>query len=309
MRIGVYGVGGVGGYFGGLLARSGLDVRFIARGAHLAPLRERGLRVRSVRGDFEVPVTVTDVPEEAGPCDVVFLAVKSYDTEGAAARLEPMLAEGGAVISLQNGVDNEGVLARHLGWERVIGGAALIFSSIAEPGVIEHTGGTTMILFGEMDGTRSERAERLLEVCRSAGVDAAIPDDIRVVLWLKFAFICAHAGMTATVRLPLGEIRDSEPAWAMYRRIVEEVGRIAAAEGVPLPPELVEEQFELAQSLEAGGFSSLHYDLTHGKRMELEALHGTAVRLARRHGVPAPMCEAVYAILAPWAARNEAGGR
>jgi 2-dehydropantoate 2-reductase len=307
MRIAVYGAGGVGGYFGGLLARAGLDVRFLTRGAHLDAIRERGLRVRSVRGDFEVRVQASDSPEDLGPGDYVLFCVKSYDTDEAAARLEPMLAEGGAVISLQNGVDNEERIARHIGWERVMGGAALIFSAIAEPGVIDHTGGTTMILFGEMDGTRSERAERLLEACRSAGVDAAIPDDIRVVLWLKFAFICAHAGMTATVRLPLGEVRDSEPAWAMYRRIVEEVGRIAAAEGVPLPPELVEEQFELARGLEPGGFSSLHHDMTHGKRMELEALHGTAVRLARKHGVPAPMCEAVYAILAPWAARNQAG--
>lgn len=309
MRIAVYGAGGVGGYFGGRLAHAGLDVRLIGRGAHLAAIRERGLRVRSVRGDFEVAVLASDAPEEIGPCDYVLFCVKSYDTEDAAGRLGPLLAEGGAVISLQNGVDNEEAIARHVGWEHVMGGAALIFSAVAEPGLVDHTGGTTRMLFGEMDGSRSERAERLLAACRSAGVDAVVPDDIRVVVWTKFAFICAHAGMTAAARLPLGEIRGSEPAWAMFRRIVEEVAAIAAAAGVRLPGETVEEQLALARSLEPEGFSSLHHDMTHGKRMELEALHGTAVRLAREHGVPAPMCEAVYAILAPWAARNEAGGR
>lgn len=305
MRIAVYGAGGVGGYFGGRLAQAGLDVRFIARGAHLEAIRERGLRVRSVGGDFEVAAQATDDPAEIGPCDAVWVCVKSYDTDEVGAALAPLLGDDTAVVSFQNGVDNEERLAAHVGDERVVGGVALIFSTIAEPGVIAHTGGTTRILFGEMDGRRTERVKLLEEACRSAGVDVEVPPDIRQALWMKFSFILAHAGMTASVRLPLGEIRDQESSWAMFRRIVEEVVAVAAAEGVELPEGVVDRQLALAGVLEPGSYSSLYHDLTHGRRMELEALHGTAVRLATKHGVPAPMCEAVYATLAPWAARNE----
>ncbi|MDR5682429.1 MAG: 2-dehydropantoate 2-reductase [Armatimonadota bacterium] len=308
MKIAVYGAGGVGGYFGGRLALAGADVHLIARGAHLEALGQRGLRVRSLAGDFEVRLPATDEPERIGPCDAVLFCVKSYDTEEAASRLPPLLREGTAVVSLQNGVDNEEKIARAVGWEHVLGGAAFVFATIASPGVIAHTAGPGRIVFGEMDGTRSERATRLLEACRRAGVDAELHSDIRTVLWDKFAFICAQAGLTAAVRLPIGEIRGAPASWAMFRRIVEEVCAVAAAEGVPLPQDTADRHQEFAQRLEPDSLSSLHHDMTSGRRMELEALHGTVVRLARKHGIDVPMSQAVYAILEPWARRNAAGG-
>jgi 2-dehydropantoate 2-reductase len=141
MRIAVYGAGGVGGYFGGRLAQAGADVAFIARGAHLRALREHGLRVRSVKGDFAVQVPATDDPADIGPCDHVLFCVKAFDTEPAAARLGPLVGDDTAVVSLQNGVDNEEKLALAVGQDHVLGGAAFIFAGIAEPGVIVHTGG------------------------------------------------------------------------------------------------------------------------------------------------------------------------
>ena len=141
MRIGVVGTGGLGGYFGGRLARAGADVHFVARGAHLAALRSDGLRVRSVRGDFELPVNATDDPAEIGACDVVLVCVKSFDTEAAAASLPPLLHDRTGVLTLQNGVDNEEKLAAAIGEERVLGGAAYILASISEPGVIRDAGG------------------------------------------------------------------------------------------------------------------------------------------------------------------------
>lgn len=310
MKVGVLGTGGVGGYFGGRLARSGTEVRFLARGEHLHALREKGLRVRSTLGDFSLLVHATDVPAEIGECDYVLFCVKSFDTEEVAGQLGPLIGEGTAVLSLQNGIDNEGKIASAIGWEHVMGGAAFLFSTIAEPGVIDHTGGPARIVFGEMDGhrERTPRAERLLELFVRASVDADLSTDIRSVLWNKFAFICAQAGMTASVRLSVGEIREVPESWAMFRRIVEEVAIVAVAEGVVIGPKAIDRHLDFARELEASSTSSLHYDLTHGRRMELEALHGTLVRLARDHGIAIPMSEAVHAILKPWAVRNEARG-
>src|SRR5215472_460380 len=160
MRVAVYGAGGVGGYFGGRLAQAGADVHFIARGAHLRALREHGLRVRSVTGDFAVRAAATDDPADVGPCDFVLFCVKTFDTDAAASRLGPLLGADTAVVSLQNGVENEEKLARAVGDGHVMGGAAFIFAHVAGPGVIAHTGGPATITFGELDGHTSQRANR-----------------------------------------------------------------------------------------------------------------------------------------------------
>jgi 2-dehydropantoate 2-reductase len=303
MKIGVIGAGGVGGYFGARLAQAGNDVAVVARGGHLRAIREHGLRVRSALGDATVEVAASDDPRDIGPCDVVLLCVKSYDTEAAAALLPAMLGDGAAVLSLQNGVENEEILSTVLGANRVIGGAAYIFSSIAEPGVIEHTGGPARLVFGELDAQRSPRTERFLGACRGAGIDAEIAGDIRVVLWSKFAFICATAGMTAATRLPLGDIRGCPESWDMFARIVDEVLDLARREGVQLADDASAQLIGLAGGLEPHSYSSLHHDLVTGHRMELEALHGTVVARARRLGLPVPSCEAINAILQPWALR------
>jgi len=304
MRVAVYGAGGVGGYFGGRLARAGADVHFIARGAHLRALREHGLRVRSVKGDFEVQASATDDPADVGPCDYVLFCVKAFDTAVAAARLGPLVGDATAVVSLQNGVENEEELARAVGEDHVMGGAAFIFAEIAEPGVIRHTGGPASITFGELDGRASERARRLLADCEQAGIGAELSATIKTVLWAKLAFICAQAGLTAAARLPIGDIRSADAAWAAFGRMVAEVCAVAAADGYPVPPAAQERALALAQAAEPGSFSSLHDDLVAGRRMELEALHGFVVRRAAQHGVAVPTSEAVYAVLQPWAIRN-----
>jgi 2-dehydropantoate 2-reductase len=305
MKIAVVGAGGVGGYFGGRLALAGHDVAVVARGPHLAAIRQRGLRVRSVKGDFTAVVQASDDLTEFEPCEVVLFCVKSYDTEAAAARLGPLLGEETAVVSLQNGIDNEEKIAATIGPGHVVGGAAFIFSTIAEPGVVAHTGGPARIVFGELDGARTARIEQLLVACHDAGIDAEIPADIRVVLWTKLAFICAVSGMTAAVRLPLGEIRDCAESWAMFRQIVAEVAVLAGAEGVRLGEDVVEQQVRFAAGLPPESYSSLHHDLVSGRRMELEALHGAVIRRAARVGFAAAASEGIYAILRPWALRNE----
>jgi len=307
MRVAVVGVGGVGGYFGGRLAAAGNDVHLMARGQHLEAIRRAGLEVRSVAGDFHVRPPATDDPAEVGPVDLVLVCVKSYDTEPVARSIGPMVGEGTGVLSLQNGVDNEEVLAAAVGPDHVLGGAAFIFARITGPGVVTHVGGPGRITIGELSGSRSERVERFAERFDEAGVPAEVSDDVRAVLWSKLAFICAQAGLTAGVRLPIGELREVPETMDLFRRIVEEVMAVARAEGVELPADLVERHEEFARSLEPGSYASLYDDLVAGRRMELEALHGSVVGRARRHGVDVPACQAVYAILRPWALRNERG--
>jgi 2-dehydropantoate 2-reductase len=212
------------------------------------------------------------------------------------------------VVSLQNGVENEETIARTVGEDHVMGGAAFIFAEIVEPGVIVHTGGPASITFGELDGRISQRAELLRGWCEQAGLGPELSASIKTVLWAKLAFICAQAGMTAAVRLPIGEIRTVDAAWAMFRRLVAEVCAVAEADGNPVPQAAQQRALTLAQAAEPGSFSSLHDDLAAGRRMELEALHGFVVRRAAQHGLAVPASEAVYAILQPWAIRNQRSG-
>ncbi|QLG61381.1 2-dehydropantoate 2-reductase [Halorarum salinum] len=305
MKFAVFGAGGIGAYLGARLADAGHEVHLIARGSHLAALRDEGLHVESVAGDTTVDLPATDDPADVGPCDHVLFCVKAYDTRAAATDLSPLLGEDTAVVSFQNGVDNERWIAETIGEDHVVGGVAYVFSTIKEPGVVEHTGGPARFVFGELDGRRTDRIAALDDALSGCdGIDAVLADDVSVELWRKFALICAQAGMTAATRLPLGEIRETDAAWEMYGRIMEEVSAVARAEGVDLPDGTVAEWLEFASGLEPDTYSSLHYDLTHDKRMELDALHGSVVRHASGVGVDAPMNEAVHAILRPWADRN-----
>jgi 2-dehydropantoate 2-reductase len=201
MKFAVFGAGGVGGYLGARLADAGHDAHLIARGDHLAALQSSGLRVESIAGDTSVDPAATDDPVAVGPCDYVLFCVKSYDTREAASDLAPLLGEDTAVVSVQNGVDNEAWIAEEIGTGHVVGGVAYIFSTVAEPGVIGHTGGPARFVFGELDGERTDRIEALddsLSGC--AGIEAVLAEDVRVELWRKFCLICAQAGMTATTR-------------------------------------------------------------------------------------------------------------
>lgn len=304
VKIAVVAAGGLGGYFGARLAQAGEEVHLVARGAHLAAMAERGLTVRSVLGDFSVShdtVHATNDTSTIGPVEIVLFTVKSVDTDTAAALLPPLLGPETAVISLQNGVHNEERLAELIGWPHVAGGVAYVLTGIAEPGVIRHSGGPTRMAFGEMDGRRTPRLEAFLAACQRAGFQAELSSSIRTELWAKYAFICAQAGLTGAARKPIGVVRETPPTWELFREVIEEVERVARAEGVPLPNDLVERQLAVAQNLEPTDYASLYDDLAAGRRLELDALHGELVRRAARVGVPVPVSRVLYALLLPWA--------
>jgi 2-dehydropantoate 2-reductase len=299
MRVLVAGAGGVGGYFGARLARAGTAVTFLARGGHLEAIRRDGLRVRSaVDGEWTVRAEAVADVAELPPFDAVLFCVKSFDTERVAAALRPAVGPDTAVVSLQNGVDNEDVLERVLGPGHAVGGVAYVFASIEGPGVIVHRL-AGRVVFGELDGRASPRLERLRDAFAAAGVPADVSTDIRRALWEKYLMISAQAGLTALTRTPIGVIRAVPETRRMYRRIVEELAALAQASGVTLSEDVVDTIVKAADALAPEAFSSLHHDLVHGHRLELEALHGHAVRLGERLGVPTPMVFAVYAALRP----------
>src|ERR1700709_1871188 len=212
MRIAVVGTGGVGGGFGAALARAGADVSFIARGAHLAAMKDKGLQVRSDRGDIHlVPTRATDNPAEIGEVDIVLFCVKLWDVESAGQSIRPLIGADTAVIPLQNGVDAAERLIPILGPGAGMGGAGQISASIVAPGVIQQVGTFMRMIFGELDGRRSKRGDDFLSLCLKAGFEATLSEQIRTDLWMKFILLASNASMMAATRQPIGKLRDDVP--------------------------------------------------------------------------------------------------
>lgn len=299
MRIAVVGSGGVGGYFGGRLLAAGVDVSFIARGAHLEALRTRGLRIESPMGNVHFPrVAATADTTTIGPVDVVFFAVKLYDTDSATRLLPALIGGETVVIPLQNGVESVETLVRAVGRPHVAGGTAYVAAVISEPGVIQHTA-IDRLIFGELDGTRTPRLERLLEACRAADFQATLSEHIEVEIWTKFVHLSAFSGMTAVTRLPIGPLRDDPDLWAMSQAAVMETMAVAHAKGVGLAQSVFEDIVTNVQRLPPLSKSSLLQDLERGRPLELPWLSGAVVRLGRELGVETPIHRFITTVLSP----------
>jgi 2-dehydropantoate 2-reductase len=300
MRIVVAGSGGTGGYFGAKLARSGEDVTFLARGAHLEAIQNRGLTIRSaVEGEWHVRPLAVDSLTGQPTADLVLFCVKSFDTESVADLVRPVVGPDTVVLSIQNGVDNEEKIGGILGPDHVLGGTAYVFSNIESPGVIAHHQFGRIIL-GETKGGLSERGERIAAACRGAGIETEADPDIHGTLWRKYVFLVALSGTTAITRLPVKFIRDLPETRELWRRQIEEMLALALAENAGLGEDMMASCTSLLESLAPTNYSSLYQDLAAGKRMELDALHGHATRLGTHHGVPTPTLFAVYAALVPY---------
>jgi 2-dehydropantoate 2-reductase len=299
MRIAVMGAGGLGGYFGGRLAKSGAEVAFIARGAHLAALKKDGLRITSKLGDLHIEKPrVSDDPGTLGPVDLVLIAVKLWETESAARAIAPLVSGGTAVVSFQNGVQKDDVLRRVLGDAAIMGGVGYIAASIAQPGVIAHIGTMQRLVFGEYDGRRSARAEAFLDACIRAGIDAELSADIRKAIWEKFVFLVGLSGTTATMRMPIGPIRAHPQTRAFLLDVMREVVAVGRALRVDLAADYAENRLVFCDGLPAEMTSSMHGDLERGNRLEVPWLSGGVVELGRPAGVPTSANRAISDILA-----------
>ncbi len=312
MRIAVMAAGGVGGYFGARLAQAGHEVAFVARGRHLAAIRERGLVVKSAAGDIHVANAVaTDDPKSLGGFDVVLFAVKLWDTEIAAAAIRPLLAGGGVVIPFQNGVESIERIGAIVGAAQVMGGAAYIAATIAAPGVIVHTGQMVRLRFGPVLPSQASAAEAFRAACAGAGIDAELVADIRRVLWEKFVFLAAFSGVTSATRQPIGAIRSDADLRACFEAAMREAWAVGRARDIELADDFVAQQMAFADGLPAEMKSSMLNDLVAGNRLEAPWLSGAVARMAKEAEGAAPVNATLYAAVKPFceAAPSQGGGQ
>jgi len=301
MRIAVVGAGGVGAGFGAALAKAGGDVTFIARGAHLAAMKSNGLKIESPRGDVHlVPTQATDDPAAVGPVDIVLFCVKLWDVESAGQHIKPLVGANTAVIPLQNGIDAPERLVPILGKPAVMGGVAQISASIVAPGVIRQVGTFMRMLFGELDGSRSQRGEAFLALCQKAGFDVVLSDQIVSELWIKFILLATNASVMALARQPIGKLRDDPDMRPQFVAAYNEVIAVGKARGVKLPANTLDMMLAFNAGAPPTMKPSMALDLERGNRIELPWLGGKVVELGRTLGVPTPTHALMYAALKPY---------
>jgi 2-dehydropantoate 2-reductase len=300
MKIAVVGTGGVGGYYGGLLAQQGHDVSFIARGAHLEAIRGNGLQVKSLHGDFVVsPAKATDVPSEIGLVDLVLFCVKTYHTDEAARAIKPIIGAETTVVSLQNGIDAAERIGAVVGMEHMVGGATWISSAVEAPGIIKQVSQFRRIVVGEFSGDLSRRVEAIAEAFRPTGITMETTQDVLKVLWTKFVFIAAISGVGSLTRLPVGDYRSVPETRLLLVNLMREVEAIARARGVGLDTDVVEKSLDFIDGSAAQIKPSMQRDIETGRPSELESMIAIVGRKGREAGVPTPTADLVYAALLP----------
>jgi 2-dehydropantoate 2-reductase len=301
MRIAVIGTGGIGGPYGASLARAGEDVTFVARGAHLRAIQENGLRIEGDRGEIQIrPAQATDDIASIGAVDFVLSCVKLWDVEPVAQQIRTIVGPRTAVIPLQNGVDGAERTARILGRQAVMGGIAFVTGTIISPGVIRQTGTYQQMTFGELDGRASERGLRLRDLCVAAGFEGVLSSDVMVPIWEKFILLVPLSGLNALTRLPLGNWRGEPDLLVLYEAALRETVAVGLAEGVRLPPDVIDKTHAMMWSMPSYHTTSMGNDLFRGNRLELSWFAGKVVELGRRHGIPTPVNGFIYAALKPY---------
>jgi len=298
MRIAIMGAGGVGGYFGGLLARAGNQVTFIARGAHLESLKTHGLTIKGHKEQFTVAVTATDDPREVfGPIDLLLFTVKTYQNTTAIPFITPLVSNETTILTLQNGVESHLEISALFGRDSILPGAAYIESEMEAPGIIRQQGEVVRIVFGELDGEKSVRAQHILNTFLKAGVNAELSGDISKTIWTKFLFIASMAGLTTVARAPMAKLLPIPEMLKLLEASMHEVANVARAKGIDLHPRVVDTTLKYIEDTVQNLKASMHKDLELGRDLELDALNGAITRMGKETGVPTPVNEFIYSIL------------
>jgi len=297
LRYLIFGSGGVGSFYGALLARCGKEVVFLGRGKHLKAMKEKGLKIESFKyGSFlikeEGKVLFTDKTEGLGRFDVVLFCVKSYDTEKGAPLLKELLKEDGVVISVQNGIENEEILARHLGKNRVLGATAFVGVYVKEPGTIVHEA-AGLLEIGELSGEVSDRVKQIVEELKSCGIEARVSKDINYTLWKKLVWNAAFNPYSVITKATVGELLEFKGTREVLEKLMEECFKVAEAYGVKLKPSLIEKYLKSSPDLKNYKTSML-LDFERGKPLEIDGITGALIKKAERKGIPVPYNKCVY---------------
>ena len=300
MKIAVMGSGGVGAYYGGLLACDNHDVYFVARGAHLEAIRQHGLQIKSVHGDFSIfPAQATDNPTEIGSADLVLFCVKTPATDPAAQAIQPIIGEHTTLISLQNGIDAAERIGAQIGMAHVLGGATWISSSIEAPGVVRQVSQFRRVVLGELNGVLTPRLQQIRQAFSQAGITAEATSDILKVLWTKFTFIAAVSGIGALVRLEMGDYRSVPETRRVLIQLMREVEAVGRARGVRLDGDVVEQTLDFIDQSAPHIKPSMQRDFEAGRPSELDSMLGIIGREGRKMGVSTPAADTLYALLLP----------
>jgi len=299
MKLAIIGAGGVGGYLAARLAAAGADVAVVARGAHLAAIRDKGLMLRTPEGESVARLAATDDPASLGPVDAVVAAVKAQDL--AALDLAPLIGPDTVLLPLLNGVEAPARLDAAYGAGRALIGVARISATITAPGEVTVHGPFARFELGEADGAASPRVAALRAQFDAAGVEASVPDDPLRALWVKFLMLCPFSGVTAAARCDNAAISAEPLLLALYRRLSEEVLAVGRAQGVALSDADLEGALALRAKLPDAMRASMAHDLAAGKRLEVDWLAGAVSRLGDALGVDTPANDAVWALLKPFA--------
>jgi 2-dehydropantoate 2-reductase len=299
MKIAVMAAGGLGGYYGALLARDGHDVTFIARGKHLTAIQENGLTIKSAHGDLSVkPAQATENPAEVGAVDWVLFGVKTYDKQAAARAMRPMIGRDTVVVTFQNGVDTADQIGMIVGGEHVLVAPTQIVSNIVAPGVIEQKSPFRTTTIGEIGGQGlTPRVEQIVAAFKRTGIEVSAAADGRVPLWHKFVFIASTSGLASLARTTPYDLFQLPEARVTLHAAMEEVDSAGRALGIGMDADIVERQYQFALSLKPGVKPSMQLDLEQNKRLEIDALSGAVVRIGAAKHLPVPVHQTIYAAL------------
>jgi 2-dehydropantoate 2-reductase len=300
MKIAIMGTGGVGGYYGGLLAQQRNDVTFIARGVHLAAIQENGLQIKSIHGDFRVkPAQATDNPAQIGPVDLVVFCTKTYSIDETAQQIKPLIGPETTVLPLENGIDAADRIGAVVGMEHMLGGATWISSAVEAPGVIKQVSQFRRVVIGELDGQVTSRAQLVHQAFEETGITAELSENVLKILWTKFVFISAASSLGSLTRLSIGEYRSVPETRAMMVSLMKEVEAVGRAEGVKLDKDVIQKSLDFIDNAAPTIRASMQLDVEAGRRSELEAMIGVVGRKGRELGVLTSVTDMVYASLLP----------
>jgi 2-dehydropantoate 2-reductase len=295
MKIYIVGVGGIGGYFGGILARSGNDVTFVARGENYQAMKNNGLLVKSVTGNFEIkPVQVVDKISKIVNPGLIIFSVKTYDTEKVAEELSAVVNKDTIIITFQNGVDNDDRIKKIIHNADIYPGVAYVISAKTKPGVIEQTGGLRKLIFGDRQNPNNPKLKEIETLMKNAGINAVFSDDIEREIWNKFMYICPFSSLTALHRKTIGDILSNPNTKKQYEDCLKEAISVAKAMGIKISDNAFSEIMKISENTAPESKSSLLIDIENNRPNEIETLNGTLVKLARELNINVPVNELIY---------------
>ena len=299
MKIAIIGTGGVGAYFGGKMAKAGFDVTFLARGAHLKAIREKGLTVKSILGDFHLDsVKANDTIKKIGESDLIILALKAWQINEVAAELKSIVGENSLILPLQNGVVAVEELKTFFPEKNIISGLCQIISKIESPGVVNHFGVNPKIIFGELDNSTTLRIQKIKQLFDASGINSEISEDIKAALWKKFIPICV-GGLLVVSKTTYGELRELKETRQLMIELLQEIYNLSQKIGIHIESDFVEKAIAFIETFPYETTSSLTRDVLEGKPSEIEYQNGTVVKLGIQYGIDTPINRFVYNCILP----------